>query len=200
MATRKTTLAVTATIAAFCALLPLSAASQSTQTQVLPAGWNLVSVPLQPTNPEPPSVFGGVSPLDLYDYILGQLLGVDEGLRNLSPGRANWILLPVPTTVQVTGSPVSTATPFGIAIVPGWNLIASPWLTPVSWSDAQVSVTNAGSTAPLTEAAARNWIESVLHTADGGSAATLDPWSGYLLFSNVTATLVFAPPASAPVG
>ncbi|HEY7511050.1 MAG TPA: RHS repeat-associated core domain-containing protein [Vicinamibacteria bacterium] len=183
---------------------PASATFQHTY----PAGWSLVSVPLVPDDPSPSAVFDEApTPLRLYDYVEGHVLAAgDPGARTVAPGRAYWLLLAAPLTVQATGTPVAAAGGHRIALQPGWNAIATPWLLASEWSDAQVSVRNGTSTLALGAAAAAGWVEGTLHEPDPGGAAyqpippnaspaaLLQAWRGYELFSSITGELIFAPP------
>jgi RHS repeat-associated protein len=177
------------------------------RTHTFPAGWNLVSVPLVPTNPSPQSVFADVPPpLYLYDYVGGHTLAVGEaGFRNVAPGRVYWLLTTNAVTVDVSGDLVATAE-YRQTLTPGWNGVATPWLAPVDWADTRVSVRNGTSTLPLSEAIAQGWIEGDLTDHDPGSdtgipippntspAGQLVAWKGYLLFSNVSGDLIFSSP------
>ncbi len=177
------------------------------RSHTFPAGWNLVSVPLRPTNPLPLAVFSDVpAPLYLHDYIGGHTVGLGEpGFRNVIPGRVYWLLLPSPATVDVTGDLVAL-TEFRQGLLPGWNAVASPWLDDVDWADSRVSVKNGVTTLALAEAITQGWIEGDLTGHDPGSDAAivipangggqLEAWKGYRLFSNIAGDLIFsAPPA-----
>lgn len=179
-----------------------------TRGHTLPAGWQLMSVPLQALDPRPSSVFAGLGePLRLHDYVGGQTLGLGEpNARPFAPGRAYWLLLTQPFTLQVEGAPVSVVNPQRIPLVPGWNLVATPWLTAVEWNDAQVSVRVGSETVTLSEGVTRGWLESGLTriapssgvyaptVANATPPALLLPWEGALVFAQVTGELVFAPP------
>jgi RHS repeat-associated protein len=172
-----------------------------------PAGWSLASVPLVPDDAAPAAVFDGIpAPLRLYDYVQGHVVGAGEpGARSVAPGRAYWLLLQNPVTVRVSGQPVATGAAYTIALQPGWNAIATPWLFATEWTNAQVSVRNAGTTLPLEAAAAATWIDAALEEPlPGGGyqsippnsapAGRLLPWRGYELFSRISGELILAPP------
>lgn len=179
-----------------------AAANAVTRQLSLPAGWNLVSIPLLATNPDPGAVFAGVDPLWLYDYALGQTVGLGEpGMRNPGPGRAQWLLLQQPQTFSIAGDPINATAGARLGIGPGWNGIGNPWLSAVEWSDARVSVQNGTSTVPLGEALTQGWIQPLqLPDPAGGyvevpaGAGDLEPWQGYLLFSTITGSLVLTAP------
>lgn len=178
------------------------AANAVTRQLSLPAGWNFVSIPLLPANPDPGAVFEGVDPLWLYDYALGQTVGVGEpGLRNPGPGRAQWLLLKEPRSFSIAGDPINATAGARLGIGPGWNGIGNPWLSSLEWSDARVSVQSGTSTVPLTQALAQGWIQALRMPDPAGGyaevpagAGDLEPWQGYLLFSAVTGSLVLTAP------
>jgi len=173
-----------------------------------PAGWNLVSVPVSPTDPNPASVYDEVAtPLRIYDERAGQIVGLGEsGLRNVRPGLGHWLLLPSATTVSVTGTEPSRFSEYRTPIARGWNVIASPWLVRVGWEDARVSVTDGVTTKSLSQARAAGWIQAELRAFDTSTGSyvsipdNLDPavplvsWLGYELLSSVDGELVFTAP------
>jgi RHS repeat-associated protein len=179
----------------------------TTAEHTYPAGWNLVSVPLLPSNSSPAAVFDEVpAPLRLYDYVDGQVLANgDAGFRNVAPGRAFWMLLAAPVAVRVTGEPVATDAEYRIALKPGWNAVATPWLASIAWSDGQVWVRNGASTLALGAAVDQGWIEGTIDdpdpagvygalTANASPAGRLRPWRGYLLYSQISGELIFGAP------
>lgn len=175
-----------------------------TRSHTFPAGWQLVSVPLNPVDASPTAVFDEVpAPLRLYDYADGQELAVGEpGFRTVTPGRAFWLLLRKPVTVAVSGDAPDPKAEYRLPLRPGWNGVATPWAARLGWSDARVSVMSGGLTVPLSDAINRGWVEGALIGFEGGAPTTLAanagaglaPWSGYKLFSQVNGELVLAPP------
>lgn len=178
-----------------------------TQQHTYPTGWNMVSVPLVPTDSTPSAVYNEVTPLHLYDYNSGDTLSIGEaGFQPITAGRALWLLLPASTQIQVDGALADTQTPYHVALAPGWNAIATPWPTAVKWNDAGVSVMRGFSTLPLSSAIASGWIEGQLRSYQNPNgpyttinpntvpAGTLAAWSGYLVYANFTCELIFAPP------
>jgi RHS repeat-associated protein len=188
-------------------LMQLGAGSSAiTRTHMFAAGWNLLSIPLQPTGSAPSAVFDELpSPLRIYDYFGGQWVDPSEaGFRSIAPGRTYWLLLESAASVSVTGTLAPVASPFEIALQPGWNGIATPWLTAVEWTDERVSVRSGGVTRTLSQAVAAGWIDGDASGFNPASEAdvpltpnaadALLPWQGYRLFAHVPATLIFAAP------
>jgi RHS repeat-associated protein len=201
---RFSALVLVASLAGSLVPIPPVRAAATTRQHTVPAGWSLVSVPLMAASSAPSAVFDEVpSPLRLYDEVGGQTLGVGEpGFRDVVPGRAFWLLVRDPVSVEVSGTPVSEAVPFVQPLAAGWNAVATPWLTPVEWRNTRVSVRRGSETVVLSEAVTRGWIEGDLRQFDGAGYVTvppngagqLAPWQGSLVFASVAADLVFTPP------
>src|SRR5262249_16392163 len=103
----------------------------------------------------------------------------------------------------VPGNPTSEQSPYALSLTPGWNGVASPWLTAVDWADSAVTVTYQATTLPLTQAVAQGWIDASVtdhNSVSGGdppippAPRQLVPWRGYELFANVACQLKFSPP------
>jgi len=181
-----------------------AASAPTTRQHMIPAGWSLVSVPLQAADPSAAAVFDELpAPLRLYGDLGGQTVGVGEpGFRDVEPGRASWLLLGSATTVSVTGIAVSEGSPFVLSLAPGWNAIGTPWLTAVPWSDTRVAVRRGTETIALSEAVSRGWIEGDLHVFEDGAYTTvaanaagqLVPWRGALAYASAASDLVFTAP------
>ena len=191
-----------------------SSPAQTTRAHAYPAGWSLVAVPLHPADSRATAVFDELpSPLRLYDTANGQTVSPEEpGFRSVAPGRAFWALLDGPATVSATGTLVSTTTPQAVPLQAGWNAVSTPWLTPVDWTDAGVSVRRGTQTVPLGDAVTLGWLDPDLDVHDPATdtftafppnatpAGQLRPWQGALVFAHVPADLVFSvpPPDTVP--
>jgi len=59
--------------------------------------------------------------------------------ESFGPGKAFWIIIKSGdyTLKGLEGTTVPTDTPFEIALAPGWNDIADPWLFPIAWGDVE---------------------------------------------------------------
>lgn len=173
-----------------------------------PAGWKLIAVPLVAANTTASAVLASLpAPRRVYDHVAGQTIGLGEpGFRSMVPGRAFWLYTQQPAAVSLDGAPVNVALEQRLPLQPGWNLLSTPWLSAVEWSDARVSVRQGSETVALGEAVTRGWIESALAEYDAGTDSyrsflangaplgALRPWEGALVFSNVVGELVLAPP------
>lgn len=90
----------------------------SSATCSFTALWNLVSVPLNVSNPDVTAIFPGLSG-GPYEYlpVTGYRLQ-----STLQTGRGYWIKYPAPQDIGLIGVPITTDT---IAVADGWNLVGS---------------------------------------------------------------------------
>jgi YD repeat-containing protein len=195
-------------LAALAATAPGGEAPALVRQATLPAGWSLVSVPLVASNTQATSVFAALPPPQrVYDYVGGRTLGVGEpGFRGVVPGRAFWVLLEQPQTVSISGLAINPTIEARLPLAPGWNTLATPWLSGVEWADARVAVRVGGETVALSEAVTRGWIGGDLHqylpatasfvifASNATPAGELRVWEGSAVFASVTGELVLAPP------
>ena len=170
-------------------------------------GWSLVSVPLFPADSSPGKVYQDVArPLRAHAYKDWHYTGGgDSDLTEIRPGMGHWLYLEGKTTIQVTGGLVNPAAESTILIKPGWNLVGNPWAVPHEWKDTEVSIFDGTSTLPLSQAVTAGWIEGDLHDYQSSTNAynqiepnniinqQMEPWKGYLLYSNIEALLKLAP-------
>jgi len=99
-----------------------------TFTLNLNAGWNLVSIPVEPNNPARDSVFPPTQVLAVYEY--DQASGYVQP-TTIHTKKGYWVYVSAPTTVEIVGvRPIDTS----VAVLTGWNLIgvvgpsaAQPW-------------------------------------------------------------------------
>jgi hypothetical protein len=94
----------------------------------LAAGWNLISLPLKPTNPSVDKVLTPISgkydAIYAYDSAEGQYStfipgGENNDLTTLAEGRGYWIYMNQAGTLTVNGSPAEKA----VQLRTGWNLV-----------------------------------------------------------------------------
>lgn len=178
-----------------------------------PAGWNLVTVPLSPSDPSPSAVFDEVDPLNVYDYFNGQTVAVGEaGMQDVAPGHAYWLLLPAATSIQATGNLKSTSADYHLMLTAGWNAVGSPWPVGMKWADSAIAVSKNGVTVSLSQAITNGWVEGELRqyespegpyttiVANSNPNGALSPWRGYVLYSNFSVDLIFKalPPNTVP--
>lgn len=176
------------------------------------ARWNLVSVPIEPSNPAPIGMLGNGEykiyrwdPTAQDDPILAKYRYPAE----LHAGFSYWI---VPYFADMnysyTGTIVDTTRDYAIALKTGWNQISSPFMHAFPWSS--IKVRYWGTDYDVTAAANLGLISSTVYQyedspvgwtwAQGGLDAQLQPGVGYFIRSYSNLELVFGPGAGQPQG
>lgn len=89
-----------------------------TFTKTYAAGWNLVGLPNNPTDPHYQVLFPAAQANTLFRYSNGYI--AEDSLES---GDGYWLSFPAAGQVDITGDSVGAVT---INLVPGWNLIAGP--------------------------------------------------------------------------
>lgn len=85
-------------------------------------GWNLLSLPVRPTDPRLAAVFPtALSPAYAYHPDSGYVVRT-----MLEPGRGYWIKFPAPDSMAVTGEYLASVTLLAAGRNGGWNLIGGP--------------------------------------------------------------------------
>ncbi|MCX6374866.1 MAG: polysaccharide deacetylase family protein, partial [Armatimonadetes bacterium] len=176
------------------------------------AGWNLISIPIEPALPFPHIVFRGI-PIDgmLYGWIkeLGSLKLYDawapELFGNISPDEGYWLWLDTPGVIKCNGSEITEdrhiKLPPSTADQCMWSLIGYPFETAQEFSNCQVFNPNAPDpkTRSVLEATDLGWIPNSLYAWDAArgsgydvgvpeywpSSTLLEPWHGYFIAANV---------------
>jgi len=174
-------------------------------------GWSLISLPQQPVNPDPASVFAGIDmdgrlyrwdnptqSLFLYDTWSPEQFGtvnVENGywLDSAAAGAISYQAL--------GGNPAAQDIPLPSA---GWAIIGCPFATERQWVSTMVK--HATSTVPITTARTNAWLNTIGYWWDAStqslcdfglpddfvSSETLQPWHGYwvqTLTDDLTLTL-----------
>lgn len=196
-----------------------------TQTQVgqaptLPAGLQMVNVPVESEQADPQKVFGFEgNKWARYDPTANNGQGAyvyydndPQGFTRFSeatkvPGRSYWTKLTRSTTPAVVGPLPDDTKPFSIPLKKGWNMIGNPWLLPVVWDLAQWQVRVGGTTKPLQEAGeavcpvAWQWQGKYQLLSDAsvipGVPNTLEPWTGCWVLARKDCELLVPPPSQA---
>lgn len=92
----------------------------------LDAGWNLVSVPIEPGDPDPDAVFQDIEALIVWEY--DAEAGIYEIAERIEAGRGYWVYIEpdaaggggIPESVDVVGTAVEEAS---VSLDPGWHLV-----------------------------------------------------------------------------
>jgi len=102
----------------------------------MPAGTSLVGLPATPTGHDPaetlttPRLVRWNSSTQSYERL-------GPTTFDLAPGIGYWVMYTKPTTVSFTGVPVSV--PMTVSMHSGWNLLANPVATDLSWGNLSAS-------------------------------------------------------------
>ena len=161
-------------------------------------GWNLTSVPVEPSNPDPTAVFqdlvslGNVIDYNLYRYETGAGYRVyPDHFLSISRGQGYWLWLSTvnPTTVVSIDGAVATTDQYLPLFPPGWHLVGHPFPQPVPLSNCQL--TDGVTTHTFADAVAAGWIAATVYywepgvgyqtltSAGYGHDTSLRPWRGY---------------------
>ena len=114
--------------------------------------------------------------------------------NTLTPGTGYWAAFGAPAYPHYEGTPVSTTTPFSLAVAAGWNLIGDPFPAAVPLSSVTVSGT------PLALSSAASPTLYTYSTASGqyvtlsAASDSLQPYAGYWLYATQNATLTIPAP------
>jgi|GEM_PF-1589695 len=146
---------------------------------LLSGGWNLISLPCEPLNPDPDSVFGDdISFYPLYGWDNCNFYFPVEEVHGC--GEAYWLGLLEDDTVCVEGTFCEPAAgPIYIPLDSCWNALGCPYSTCVDWSKTEVC--RYGDTVDLATAVASGWLFNILYGyREGGYVIdpTLCPWLG----------------------
>jgi len=167
------------------------------------AGWNMTSVPVEPTNPEATMVFQDL--VDLGNVITNNLYRYETGVGyesyssdfvNIEQGRGYWLWLSTvtdQTVVSVSGQAASGTVALTLDL--GWNLIGHPFNSAVTLSQCTIYNPSAGSKT-LAQARTAGWIDMPLYYWGGSyqrcgldpwdAASWLAAWRGYWLHSRLS--------------
>lgn len=156
----------------------------------LNAGWNLISVPLEPEQTDAHDQLGD----DMNDPMIYQYHNLEyfdpnsQDRVDIQAGIGYWVYAEQPAQVDFKGAPTSPAAPVEVPLVEGWNLIGAPYNEEETFGD-NITVTYNGETLPLTQAATAGWLESRIFSFDQqtgsyqilGPGATITPFQGYII-------------------
>lgn len=175
--------------------------SPEEQAHAYAAGWNMMSVPLQPDNPLATEVIGddASSYYFLFDYLPERGYAISDYVYN---GKGYWLASPAEINLDVQGTPVTTTT--YLTTVPGWNIIGNPLTT--AMDTAKVDVTKNNETVSFNKAVRLGWISGVLYNYSAGNpgyqnSTVLNQWLGYWFMAFTDGvSLVFDPNAASEPG
>lgn len=189
------------------------------------AGVCMMSVPLEPTQPDPKQciVFGG-NGWARWDPSAAKYVGYGADPGHFTwfdapatvPGKGYWARFDADATVCVIGAP-SAGTEYAVNVDPGsaagWVQIGCPWAVDVPWSTSTLQVRSGSETKTLAEAKAAGWCEDFAWGYKPGSGGgyelvadptgstlgqrdKLEPWQGYWFLVYRPCELVIPVPTS----
>jgi hypothetical protein len=152
----------------------------ATLSKIVNAGWNLISVPVQPENNLTSAVFGD----DLEFYFLYNYSNSTgyQTSTTIDAGKGYWLGIESLDTIDVTGSAITSNQTKSLN--PGWDLVASPFVR--SYLTSQVYFTDGTATINALSAVDSGWIQNNYYGYNGNSYTikdTLSQWSGYWLLT-----------------
>lgn len=153
---------------------------QNTETAILPAGWNLISVPVTPASSSPSAVFGD----DTDYFLLYSYSGGSYSVPAAVSGKTGyWFGLNSADTIDAEGT--ARATNDTISLSQGWNLIGNPFIRKFSVND--VRYRKDGTTLTPSAAVTAGWIQNNFTKYASGSYASvsdsLAKWEGYFFYT-----------------
>ena len=183
------------------AVFTIEMAATPTASIDLAAGWNLISLPLIPTNSTIESVMAGLNVTLVYHYdpTVPKWFfwnGTPAGdLTDMVDGLGYWVFMGSPGTMTVVGTempvpPCPTCPPPApptYEVVAGWNMIGVKSTTPVYHGDYLMSVSGEYSVLYAYDAATGSWTNVYPVEQNGG---IMEPGYGFWLWMNSAGTIV----------
>lgn len=162
--------------------------------KVVGSGWNMLSVPLTPTDSSAGAIFNPVSVYANYFPVYNPTTEQFDFAATVVPGKGYFIK---GNGRSFTASGTETAdAPFNIAIKKGWNMIGNPFRYKVKVANLGISYNSSNYILAAAEAA--GLVDGTLFGSVNGAfvmstilnGGTIDPWKGYYILSDVDCTLV----------
>ncbi|MBP6963463.1 MAG: fibronectin type III domain-containing protein [Armatimonadetes bacterium] len=168
-------------------------------------GWNLISLPLVPANPDPGAVFSGLDiegRLYRWDKVNKSIIAFTEWspeeFGEISTDEGYWLQSTRNAAISYEPAEVQPEGPRTIVLPKaGWNIIGCPFTTPRDWNDMIVSYGSIER--PASTARDYGWIDTICYWWDnsvpGGAmlqlgldddwvdTTFLQPWRGYWFFT-----------------
>ena len=170
----------------------------------LRAGWNLVSLPLEPADPAADAVFdtavaaGNDLTNDIFRYQGGYSM-YPLHFTEMESGRGYWLRLDFASAEDCEG--LNVTSDVELALDYGWNLIGQPHDYPTPLADCEVS--DGATTLSFADAASAGWIADPAYFYDasgyracstaGGDDDSLQPWYGYWLLAQTDGLTLIIP-------
>ncbi len=190
----------------------LGTVTKTSPAGVLVNGWSLISLPLQPVNPDPAVVLSGISidgALYRWDNPTQSLLIYDtwspEQFGNMDIENGYWLQAASAGTISYEANPSSGSSHDIPLPTAGWAIMGCPFETDRQWADTTVKH-GAETVTILTAAQTNNWMNSTGYWWDAETQSLVDfglpedfvawniirPWHGYWVqtyVNDITLTL-----------
>lgn len=147
--------------------------------------YRMISVPIYPDNEDPGALLANFGVSDttwkLMTWRSGDYIdSKSPGFPGFRPGRGYWFITKVPDTLRTGPGQSTPLANFSISLVPGWNMIGTPFDFPISWTDVMNVPPNV--------------VPYFWEGAEYSVRTTLYPWEGFFVqnedpFANVTITV-----------
>lgn len=130
--------------------------------------------------------------------------------NQLQSGVGYFVRITRRTTLELSGTPATSEVRVNLRA--GWNLIASPFITPIAWNLDAIRVERNGEVKTLREAQQAGWLEDYLWTWDlvserytmvydsrvlPGVQSAMLPWRSYWILALQDCTLILSPELTA---
>ncbi len=167
--------------------------------------WNLCSIPLILTNPEPEAVFQGGR---ISRFVGGKYLAYEpeENFGTITPGIGYWIKTSSTMTTNFTGHALENGT-YSIPITTGWNLVGNPFTFGVNWNNILFSYGTVTEKVSV-GSAVKDGIYRYGTDKNNKTGYSMDrykdnpimcPWEGYWLYSSMAGDLKVPAISSQPL-
>ncbi|MDI6791775.1 MAG: PKD domain-containing protein, partial [bacterium] len=169
-----------------------------------PAGWSLMSVPVEPVDPSASAVIGDDVTGDYYLYdAYDNASGSYSPSSEIHMGGGHWLWLKNPATVDVDGA--SASGDKTVSLAQGWTMIGTPSSSNYNFF-LNATVTKGGVAKSLWDAALSFWIYPYLFAYNSTTETYYEtlimlPWNGYFFYafeSGCTLTMSSSPPSLPP--
>lgn len=149
----------------------------------LSAGWNLVSMPLEPEVTGALFQLGDDLPvLNVFQFFDGKFYTAQEA--DIQAGIGYWIHVTESTEIDLEGLPAAPVV--RIPMKKGWNILGNPYENPIQWND-NILVEQGGQTFALSAAVSAGILVPELYRFDTDGyikqepGSTIETWKGYMV-------------------
>lgn len=168
----------------------------------MPAGWSMISVPLEPEETDIRAQLGDdLDQITVFQYYDREMYHPEsEEKVDIQAGIGYWMHLEVAQRVDFKGVRTDASKPVEVPLVVGWNLIGNPYEDDMAFGD-NVSVRAMGEEVALSEAVGRGWVAVPMYTymnpearyMEVGQGDTLKAWRGYAIRALVACDIIMKP-------